>query len=207
MVCEFDDHPDGIPVLQRPDIQNFRAVHAVQTTTEPLAAVLRRQNPEVAVFPNAVRALEVPRNFADPTRMRLFFGGLNREQDWPPYLEALNTVAALAGPRLHFEIVADRGLFDALRTEHRSFTPLCDYAAYRALLAGCEISFMPLADTEFNRCKSDLKFLEASVHRVASLATPRGLRRQHRGRPDRLPVRLPGAVAAAPSPACSPSPT
>ena len=31
---------------------------------------------------------------------------------------------------------------------------------------------MPLADTIFNRCKSDLKFLEASAARVVALASP-----------------------------------
>lgn len=172
VVCEFDDHPGGIPVLQRPDIQNFRAVHAVQTTTEPLAAVLRQDNPEVKVFANAASAIPQARNFADPNRMTLFFGGLNREQDWPPYVTALNAVAGFMGDRLHFRIVNDRGLFDALATPHKSFTPLCDYATYRDLLGQSEISFMPLADTAFNRCKSDLKFIEASAHRVASLATP-----------------------------------
>lgn len=172
VVCEFDDHPSGIPVLQRPDIQNFRAVHAVQTSTEPLAAVLRAENPEVRVFRNAASVIPPARNFANPDRMTLFFGGLNRELDWPPYVAALNAVAGFVGERLHFQIVNDRGLFDALETPHKSFTPLCDYATYRDLLSRSEISFMPLADTMFNRCKSDLKFIEASAHRVAALASP-----------------------------------
>ncbi|MBU6498227.1 MAG: methyltransferase domain-containing protein [Rhodospirillales bacterium] len=172
VVCEFDDHPDYIPVLQQPDIQNFRTMHAVQTSTAPLAEVLRRDCPEVMVFPNAVSRLPPVRNFAEPGRLTLFFGGLNREEEWPAYLPALNAVAHLAGPRLHFRIVNDRGLFDALQTPHKSFTPLCDYDTYLDLLGGSEISFMPLQDTPFNRCKSDLKFLEAAAHRVVALASP-----------------------------------
>jgi glycosyltransferase involved in cell wall biosynthesis len=172
VVCEFDDHPDYIPVLQRPDIQNFRAVHAIQTTTPALAEVLGRQNSEVKVFPNAVSRLPEVRNFATPGRLTLFFAGINREEEWPPYLAALNAVATLAGPRLSFRIVADRALFDALATPHKTFTPLCDYDTYQALLAQSEISFMPLGDTPFNRCKSDLKFIEAGAHRVAALASP-----------------------------------
>ena len=31
---------------------------------------------------------------------------------------------------------------------------------------------MPLLDTPFNRCKSDLKFIEAAAHRVTALASP-----------------------------------
>jgi SAM-dependent methyltransferase len=171
LVCEFDDHPDYIKVLQRPNIHNFRAVHAIQTSTEPLAAVLRRENPEIAVFPNGVYELETPRNFADPSRLTLFFAGLNRDEDWPPLIGALNAVAAVAGDRLNFHIVNDRGLFEALTTPHKHFTPLCDYATYLNLLAGCEFSFMPLADGPFNRCKSDLKFLEASSCGVTAIAS------------------------------------
>jgi glycosyltransferase involved in cell wall biosynthesis len=59
-----------------------------------------------------------------------------------------------------------------LRTPHKNFTPLCDYDVYMDLLAEREVSFMPLQDTPFNRCKSDLKFLEASALRVVSLASP-----------------------------------
>ena len=172
VVCEFDDHPDYIPVLQRPDVHNFRAVHAVQTSTAPLAEVLRGQNPEIAIFPNAINRLPQVRNYATPGRLTLFFAGINREEEWPAYVPALNAVAALAGPRLQFQIVADRGLYEALDTPHKRFTPLCDYATYQDLLAQCEISFMPLQDSPFNRCKSDLKFLEASAHRVTALASP-----------------------------------
>ncbi len=171
LVCEFDDHPDYIPVLQRPDVYNFNAVHAIQTTTEPLAEVLRERNPEVAVFPNAVAQLPDSANFRDPARLTLFFGGLNREADWPGLIPALNTVAERAGGRLHFRVVNDRAFFDALTTPHKDFTPLCDYPTYQRLLSESEISFMPLADTPFNRCKSDLKFLEASAFRVAALAS------------------------------------
>jgi SAM-dependent methyltransferase len=171
VVCEFDDHPYYLPVLQQPDIQNFRAVHAIQTSTEPLAAVLRRENPEVMVFPNGISRLVEVRNYADPGRMTLFFGGINRAAEWPPFVPALNAVAAIAGERLHFHIVNDRGLFDALETPHKRFTPLCDYETYRDLLAHSEISFMPLLDGVFNRCKSDLKFLEAAACGATALAS------------------------------------
>ena len=172
VICEFDDHPDFIPVLKRDDVQNFRAVHAVQTSTIPLAEVLVERNPEIAVFPNAIEQLSPPRNFSNPERMTLFFGGLNRENDWPEWLGALNDVIAVVGDRLHIHVVNDAGLYEGLQTEHKSFTPLCDYETYLDLLANSEISFMPLQDNVFNRCKSDLKFLEAAAARVVALASP-----------------------------------
>jgi glycosyltransferase involved in cell wall biosynthesis len=103
--------------------------------------------------------------------MTLFFGALNREQDWRDLMPAINAVAAKVGERLKFQVVHDRLFFDALDTPHKTFTPTCDYDTYMALLGQCEISFMPLADNGFNRAKSDLKFIEAGACRVAPLAS------------------------------------
>jgi SAM-dependent methyltransferase len=171
IVCEFDDHPDYIPVLQRPDIQNFRAVHAIQTTTEPLASVLRRHNPEVVVFENAIARLPTVTNFANKDYLTLMIAGLNREDEWPPYIDAINAVSERVGSSLHFEVVSDRALFNRLKTKHKRFSPLCNYGTYHELLEKSEISFMPLSDTPFNRCKSDLKFIEAAACRVVGLAS------------------------------------
>ena len=172
VVCEFDDHPSQIPVLQRSDVLNFRGVHAIQTSTPALAGVFRRENPEVAVFANALPRLTEPANFAAPDHLTVLFAALNREEDWPGQIEAVNAAARRAAGRLRFEVVADEGFFAALDTPHKRFTPLCDYATYLGLLSRCEVSFMPLRDTLFNRCKSDLKFLEAAGHRAVALASP-----------------------------------
>jgi SAM-dependent methyltransferase len=171
IVTEFDDHPDHFGMLEAEDQLAFRGVHAVQTSTPALAAVLRTRNPEVMVFPNAIRVLPEVRNFLDPQALTLFFGALNRERDWAPLMPVLNEVAEKAGERLRFSVVHDQGFFDALHTPHKQFTPTCDYDTYLGLLGGCEISFMPLGDTPFNRAKSDLKFIEAGACRVASVAS------------------------------------
>jgi glycosyltransferase involved in cell wall biosynthesis len=171
VVTEFDDHPDFFQVMQDPEQLTFRGVHAVQTSTRPLAAVLRQRNPEVATFPNALVALPEVRNFADPGVLTVFFGALNREQDWQPLIGAINAVAAKVGERLRFCVVHDRGFFDALETPHKRFTAMCEHDAYMDLLGECEISLMPLADNGFNRAKSDLKFIEAGACRVAALAS------------------------------------
>lgn len=171
-VTEFDDHPDYFPAMQGGENWTFAGVHAVQTTTDTLAEVLRHHNPEVARFPNALRTVPEPANYANPDRLTLFFGALNREADWRQYMDALNDVAAAAGDRLHFRVVHDEAFFKALRTPHKQFTPTCDYTTYMQLLSECEVSFMPLADNPFNRAKSDLKFIEAGACRVTALASP-----------------------------------
>ncbi|MGC8478154.1 MAG: methyltransferase domain-containing protein, partial [Acetobacteraceae bacterium] len=172
VVTEFDDHPDFFARQSGGEPLTFAGAHAVQTSTEALAAVLRPRNPEVAVFPNAIARLPEPANFRDLDRLTLFFGALNRERDWEGLVPALNSVAAVAGERLRFSVVHDRALFDALQTEHKRFTPLTDYPTYLHLLGEAEIALMPLADTPFNRAKSDLKFIEAGACRVAPLASP-----------------------------------
>ena len=172
VVQEFDDDPAHWPVIAGSNHFAFRGVHAVQTTTPALEALFHRFNDEVAVFPNTVAELPELANFADPSRLRLFLGGMRRGPDYAPYLAELNAVLAEAGDRLAVEVVFERETFDALRTPHKRFHPLLPYPAYRALMAGCEIAFMPLADTRFNSFKSDLKFVEAGAHGLACLASP-----------------------------------
>jgi SAM-dependent methyltransferase len=171
VITEFDDHPDFLRGLTRPDMVSFSGAHAVQTSTPSLAAVLRQRNPDIGLFPNAIAALPPVRNFTDPRVLTVFFGALNREPDWPKVMGAINAVAAQAGDRLRFRVVHDEGFFHALETPHKSFTPLCDYDTYMELLGTSEISLMPLDDTPFNRAKSDLKFIEAGACRVAALAS------------------------------------
>jgi len=171
VVTEFDDHPDFLHGMADSEQLGFYGVHAIQTSTRPLAEVLRARNPEVAIFPNALHALPPVSNFADPRSLTLFFGALNREPDWRHLMPAINDVAAKVGARLKFQVVHDQGFFEALESPHKTFTPTCDYETYMRLLGRSEISFMPLDDNGFNRAKSDLKFIEAGACRVAPLAS------------------------------------
>ncbi len=118
-----------------------------------------------------IRELRDPANFSNPDCLTVFFGALNRERDWEPLVPTINDVADVAGDRLRFQVVHDRAFFEALETPHKAFTPLCDYDTYIDLLAGCEVCFMPLSDTVFNRAKSDLKFVEAGACRATALAS------------------------------------
>ena len=144
-------------------------MHALQTTTEPLAEVLRQYNPTVGVFANQIEALPPLRHRGSPTTV--FFGALNREDDWPPLLPALNRQLSRR-PEVKVEVVHDRAFFDALETANKHFTPTCPYAAYLDLLARADICLMPLSDNAVNRCKSDVKFIEAAASGAAALASP-----------------------------------
>jgi 2-polyprenyl-3-methyl-5-hydroxy-6-metoxy-1,4-benzoquinol methylase len=174
VITEFDDHP--IFMEQRgvslDGLLTFSGVHAVQTSTPALAEVLRAQNPEIGMFPNGIFELPAVRNFNNPDQLTLFFGAINRGEDWAPFMSAINEVARAVGARLKFSVLHDKAFFDALETPHKIFAPICDYPTYMDLLGQAEIAFMPLSDNVFNRAKSDLKFIEASACRVVSLASP-----------------------------------
>ncbi len=174
IVSEFDDHPIFLERrgMNLGELLTFRGVHAVQTSTRPLAEALLPENPEIAVFPNGIFELPQPRNFQNPEQMTLFFGALNRQEDWAPLIGAINDVARAVGPRLKFQVLFDEAFFDALETPHKSFLPMTDYATYLRTLGEAEICFMPLSDNPFNRAKSDLKFIESAAARVAALASP-----------------------------------
>jgi SAM-dependent methyltransferase len=174
IVTEFDDHPSfmadrGLDLSQ---FLSFKAVHAIQTSTPALGAVLSEENPEIAVFENAIFELPEIRNFANPDQITICFAALNRGEDWAPTIPALNDITRAVGRRLKFSIAHDKDFFDALETSEKEFFPTLDYPADLNHLGQAEIAFMPLADNVFNRAKSDLKFIEASACRAISLASP-----------------------------------
>jgi hypothetical protein len=170
-VTEIDDHPDFFPVFAENRYLSFRGVHAIQTSTETLAAFLRQFNPNVAVFGNHMAELPPPRKFSADQPPTIFFGALNREPDWTPIMPALNRVLERR-PETRVEVIHDRAFFDALTTAHKRFTPTCPYPAYQAILGQADICLMPLEDKQFNRAKSDLKFLEAAAFGAVAFASP-----------------------------------
>ena len=176
VVMEFDDHPNYWPDIAAHDYLTFAGVHAVQTSTEPLAEVLRQYNPNVAVFRNDAAELPPPPPaHANPTAdrpLRIFYGSLNRASSMLPLIEAVNRVLRSAKVPVHVSVIADQRFHDQLQTAHKDFQPLVDHARHRQMLTEADIVLLPLADTMFNRCKSDLSFVEAAARGTVVLASP-----------------------------------
>lgn len=172
IVAEIDDDPLRWSAPEANGLFSYRSCHAVQTSTEPLAEVLRQYNPNVVVFANQLAYLPPPRTYPADQPVTLFFGALNREDDWRLILPALSRVLADFRGRARFQVIHDQRFFDALETEAKSFEPFCRYERYEEILRGCDIALLPLLPTRFNGMKSDLKFLECAGHGVAALASP-----------------------------------
>ena len=181
ILFELDDNPvRWLEDYEETDWMDFRGSHACQVSTPALAEVVRQYNPHVKVFRNELRELPPQREYEDDAPVTVFFGALNREEDWKEILPAINEAAKKYGAGLRFRVLADKAFFAALETEHKEFVGdegFCNgvfvpYPIYCSALHSADISLLPLRDTEFNRMKSDLKFIESAGHGAAVLASP-----------------------------------
>ena len=180
LLQEFDDHPVIAEKIVRENYFTFRAVSAVQTSTKYLADFLRELNPYIYLFENQLAELPERRVYdMNSPRVSIFFGALNRRPDWEPLMPAINASIRRYGDRLHFHVISDHAFYEALETEEKDFAGgvrdasiVAPYERYTAALHDADIALLPLRDTEFNRAKSDLKFIEAAGHGAVALASP-----------------------------------
>ena len=175
LIIDWDDDPDHWSAIAEDNYISFKMVHAVQVSTPKLAKKIRQWNPNVAVFPNMIERLyplnPVPR---EAEGLRMFFGALNREKDWGPLMDDLNSVFRSAPRFWSVSVVHDRQFFEMLDLpdSQKKFLPQCSHADYIKEMSKCDFAFLPLADTSFNHFKSDLKALEAAANGLAVLASP-----------------------------------
>ena len=177
---EVDDHPSAIGDLAARNFFSFRAVSAIQTSTKYLVDQLRQFNPYIYLFENQLAELPPVRSYDENApQVTIFFGALNRRADWEPLMPLINEAIHKHGERLRFMVVSDYGFYEALQTEEKQFISgiqsgyvFVSYDRYMAALRSSDIALLPLNDTEFNRAKSDLKFIEAAGNGAAVLAAP-----------------------------------
>ena len=177
---EMDDHPHVNEAAARDHYFLFRAVSAVQTSTKYLADYLREFNPHVYLFENQLAELPPACSYDENApQVTIFFGALNRRADWEPLMPSINAAIQEHGDRLYFRVVSDYAFYQQLRTERKSYvggtqdgSVVAPYERYVEELHSSDIALLPLNDTEFNRAKSDLKFIEAAGNGAAVLAAP-----------------------------------
>jgi 2-polyprenyl-3-methyl-5-hydroxy-6-metoxy-1,4-benzoquinol methylase len=171
IVTDLDDDPDNWPEYAENDYLSLRAVHGVVVSTPELAKRVAEYNPHVFVYKNHMTALPQGKLEANSgKKVNLFFGALNRQQDWMPYIDAINEVLLTYETDVFFHVVHDKQFFDALKISDKMFSPTCDYKTYLEHLRSADICLMPLNDNQFNRAKSDIKWVEAAASRCVALA-------------------------------------
>ncbi|MEG4502849.1 methyltransferase domain-containing protein [Microcoleus sp. F6_B4] len=172
IVAEIDDNPVRRREYADNNYLSYRGCHCVQTSTEPLAKILRQYNPNVAVFPNQLAYLPPPRIYPAEDTVTIFFGALNREKDWQPIMAALNRVLIAHKHRIRVKVIHDRRFFESLKIQQKEFEPFCSYERYQEIMYSCDIALLPLVSNPVNETKSDLKFIECAARGVAVLASP-----------------------------------
>lgn len=172
IVAEIDDNPVRRREYADNNYLSYRGCHCVQTSTEPLAKILRHYNPNVAVFPNQLAYLPPPRIYPAEDTVTIFFGALNREKDWQPIMAALNRVLVAHKHQIRVKVIHDSRFFEALKIQQKEFEPFCSYERYQEIMYSCDIALLPLVPNPVNEMKSDLKFIECAARGVAVLASP-----------------------------------
>lgn len=171
-IGEFDDDP-GRGENTRPDLirANLIRHHAVQTSSAELADYLRTFNPEIGLFPNHLPRIRpfAPRK-PDGT-VRILFAAINREAGWRGIINAYRATVAGYGERVRTVVVGDRKFFDELQPLNSTFRPTIPYADYLEELGNSNIALLPLSKEEYDRRKTDLKFIECAEAGTVVLAS------------------------------------
>jgi tetratricopeptide (TPR) repeat protein len=141
--------------------QCMAAVDAVQTSTEELARRWRPWSRQVAVFANHLE--EIPPLPSLPSRpLTIGWGGSSGHfADWyavAPIIE--QWIVEHPGSRLAVMANEAAREFIGLPAERYEFRPFGAMGAYREFLQGVDIGLAPLLPTDFNRGRSDVKYLE-----------------------------------------------
>ena len=143
----------------------------VLTTGEDIADAFRPYNPNIRICPNSVDINfweKLPLRPHIGTRMG-WFGGDTHYHDWlmlapvlKPFMDAHPEVTlVIMGGKYEGTI---KGI-DPARIEHHHFVDINAYP-YKAAILDLDFAVIPLVDTEFNRCKSSIKWLEMGALNV-----------------------------------------
>lgn len=194
IVYEMDDDFWHLPV-QNPAYQYYqaeglsrvarfiRAADLVTVSTEPLKKVVETMHDRVAVLPNSVDP-DLAQSVASSTRseaistpriVRVGWAGSQfHEGDLDCVTAALIQLAQSGRVKLVFSGWVPERIRREVHTdrlETHPFVPTNNY--YHALAAlRLDIGLAPLHDNRFNKAKSNLKYLEYSMFKVPTVASP-----------------------------------
>lgn len=149
----------------------IRLADAVTVSTDGVKEAIEKEvvPRRVKVFPNLVRFdhYEQVELKDDPKKIKILWqGGIAHYEDWYPLREALGNITKKY-PEVHWIIWgAQFPWVKELIPAHRlTFKDWCPYQEYklRLVMMGHDIAVAPLQDNVFNRCRSAIKWYEASV--------------------------------------------
>ena len=150
---------------------------ALQFCSHELQRKFGYLNATSAVFPNQMLEIPSERKTRPSENVTVGWGGsLGHLKDMESISKALiEWVMSRENVRLHLmcpdEIWA---LFDRLPRDRISRSPTGSLQDYYRFVSQLDIGIAPLEDSDFNRSRSDVKFLEYAAHTVAPVVQARG---------------------------------
>jgi processive 1,2-diacylglycerol beta-glucosyltransferase len=181
------DRPGGPTAEQRAGLAALiGAADGLLVTTAPLAERLAPLNPRIAIVPNALDERLMPAGWAhrlvspfDPRPVVGYMGTFTHDEDLRLVATALRAAHRQLPHGLIFEIVSglrDRSVlaaFDGIPVRLIRLPPAdIRYLPFNLWFTHAgrwDLGIAPLVDTPFNRCKSDLKFLDYAAAGVAGI--------------------------------------
>jgi glycosyltransferase involved in cell wall biosynthesis len=156
----------------------IRTSDAATVSTRALATYFRDVigQKNVHVFPNTIvpahyEQYDVRRKPEDEGIVRILWqGSVSHYIDWFPMREGLQAIVEKYRGKVKFVIFGSMfpWIHDIIPADMIEFHPWSLYEAYKLKrgLLNCDINLCPLKDDVFNRCKSAIKWYEASILRV-----------------------------------------
>ena len=106
LISEFDDDPDHFPYIVKNNYLNFRAMHAVQVSTEQLSSKMRQHNPEVRWFNNCLKAYLVSKKWTFLNSILFASSFLcTQPQRWLGRLDVLLMKPCKTSNQFEFEVI------------------------------------------------------------------------------------------------------
>jgi glycosyltransferase involved in cell wall biosynthesis len=175
----FDVHPWNRAYKSWSDPQNQKVFTnlmsrslAVQVSSEALAERFRRYNPSVVVFPNHIAMLPEPRPPRQGGGVVVGWGGsAGHLKDIQAVAPALCRWLA-AHPEAQLKIMGPpsfEGFFAAAPKDRFRFELAGSLDHYCRFLRTLDVGLAPLLPTDYNRCRSDVKFIEYAAHGVVGV--------------------------------------
>ncbi len=173
-IHDVDDHPEYLAGQKKNDFWSIKSAHAITVSTDALAQVCKKWNPNVFVVNNQIPFTSDDEDVEKSAQKKpiLFFGALNREEEWKSECADIVDFLIKRKEDISCSIVHEPSLFKALNNKADAvFHPTQTYENFINLLAQSDFALLPLFENEFNECKSDLKVIECLAHGVIPICS------------------------------------
>lgn len=171
-----DAHPDK-DLIQAKKFMRERLVRMADhiiVSTEPIKQSVKSFNPYVTVIPNAIdpKIWEVKKKKKNDGIIRIgWIASGSHVAEFPIILEVFSELRdKYKNVEFHFAGITMEDFEENRVFHHRGTASYLDFPQWYANL-GIDISVAPLLDTPFNRAKSNIKWMEASMLEIPTVAS------------------------------------